>query len=175
MASSLKQTIEKQLKNNVPLSEIRQNLREKGYEIDQINKAIHDAIIDVDKKLPNIKMQSVILVTGVVVAITVGIYFFKSNAENAIELCRQYTEISGEISCQRAIQFTTGKYGGTVDEIVKVSNYRKLGSNESGKDAWRIELSFNSPVENNGKSYNNARVFIDRQNGDELSVTYRAE
>ena len=75
---TLKEFIKKQLKENVPLSEIKKDLQEKGYGIDVINKAVRESISGVGKRLPNATvMQIAILVVGVVIAISAGLYFGK--------------------------------------------------------------------------------------------------
>ncbi|MBI2005173.1 MAG: hypothetical protein HYS80_00215 [Candidatus Aenigmarchaeota archaeon] len=148
MPSSIKKFIQQQLKENVPLAEIKRDLKEKGYDILQINKAVREAISGVDKKLSNITILQIgILVVGVVIVMGVGVYLTNKTSEN-IEIPQPTGEVIPSLtrlspcdafptdlnSCQNAVTTVLSSYSGEVLNIIKES------------DSWKIDVLLFKPL-----------------------------
>ncbi|MBI1978480.1 MAG: hypothetical protein HYS62_00270 [Candidatus Aenigmarchaeota archaeon] len=119
MPSSMKQFILRKLKENVPLSEIRKDLKAKGYAIEQINKAVREAIGGMDKKISSGTMlQLAVIVVGVVIAVGVAVYFTYS-PKSVFSQCNIF---SNEIKiCENAVRSALEKYSGNLQSVDKRS------------------------------------------------------
>src|SRR3989338_9448724 len=104
--ASIKQFIMRRLKENVPLSEIRKDLKEKGYDLESINKAVRGAISGVNRKTSNATLLQIgILVVGVAIAIGVAVYL--TAGEKAIQSLEPIS--SEELDGGWRIETYTGK------------------------------------------------------------------
>ncbi len=135
---SMRQFIIRKLKENVPLSEIRKDLQEKGYGIEIINKAVREVISGVDKKLPRATVIQIgILVVGVALAIGVAVYLTGSRTTEVRTLltfttCESF--INDISSCQNAVITSLKSYPGEVLKITKQS------------DGWEIKIKLGNPL-----------------------------
>lgn len=142
MPNSLKEFIKKQLKENVPLSEIKKDLQEKGYALYEINKAVREAIAGIDKRISTLAIIQIgILVVGVLIAVGVGAYLTSSQVTE--ELCSKYTNVPNEVTCDEAVQLALSEYPGAVNSVNKVQISR---NNESYQDVWLIEIKFDTAI-----------------------------
>ncbi|MBI4010059.1 MAG: hypothetical protein HY361_02605 [Candidatus Aenigmarchaeota archaeon] len=166
---SLKKTIEKSLRENVPLSKIKRDLREGGYKSEDITKAVREVIAGIDNKSKTI--LPVLVVLSIILAVSI-VYFAYSPTQQYADMCSKFTKVEGEVSCEEAIDIVTSKYAGKVQEIFQGSNYRPANTTQEGKDIWRIEIKLDNPVEQKGDILNGVGVFLDRKTGEELRSRY---
>lgn len=138
MAGSLKNFIEKKLKENIPLSDIRKDLKEKGYDIQAVNNAVRDAISGLNKKAPPLpSIQIIVLVIGVIIAVGVGIYI-NLNVE------RNLCDGSEKISCEQAGKVALEAYPGKLSKIEKKEVIVPSSSFEGASeliDAWVVSVA----------------------------------
>ncbi len=116
---SLKRIIEKQLKENVPLSEIKRDLQMKGYDLESIDKNVRQVISKVDNKLQTHHLQIVVLIIGVAIAVGAGVYFYKgkiSETGTSSTFCKPFTS-TGTITCEKATELALSKYNGNIKNV----------------------------------------------------------
>lgn len=149
MPSSLKSLIARKLKENVPLSDIKKDFREKGYDVESINKAVREAIAGTDKKLPSMTIIQIgVLVVGVMIAIGVAIYV-NPDKPSGHNLCDKFSGYDYKISCNRAIELALGNTPGTVQNV-SIGSVRTLDVSTEPpsaivKDMWLIDVKLEKP------------------------------
>ncbi|MEM5803089.1 MAG: hypothetical protein QXO57_04005 [Candidatus Aenigmatarchaeota archaeon] len=166
MANSLRKLIEKQLKENVPLAEIKQGLKEKGYAIEEIDKAVHEAIAGTSKKFPIHTFQIIILVVGAAIAIVVGIYFTSGYKPSSSyqQFCKNFPKVSGEITCENAIQTVLNTHTG--DLLISKVNKTEIGFKNITTGEVRKQVYWDIYIQNsNGRG----RVIVSL-NGSEVRL-----
>lgn len=128
------------------------------------------------------KLLIIFLILGVISIVAIFFYINRplslpqnntSPTTAQLEICREFSEIPGEITCENAVQIAEGKYDGIVQSIAQGSKFRKKSDpNPEGKDIWIISILLNKPVSRNQQIVTKATVFLDRKTGEELKISY---
>lgn len=161
MANSIKQFIIRRLKENVPLSEIRDDLKEKGYDLESINRAVKDAISGIGKKTSNTALLQIgILVIGVALTIGIAIYLNVAKQPSIYFACNDFP--SKIQSCEKSIATAIENYPG---ELLKISRERMEFPDENNElvmhDVWFIVINLKEPSLFNDKNVNKLSVQVD--------------
>lgn len=164
MADSIKQFIIRRLKENVPLSEIRKDLKGKGYDSEAINKAVRNAISGVNRKTSNATLLQIgTLVVGVAIAIGVAVYLTGNKQPGIYSACNDFP--SRIPSCEKSITAALESYPG---EFLKISRERieVLGENNELviRDAWSIVIDLREPSRFNDRNVSRLAVQVDVDN-----------
>lgn len=169
MANSLRKFIEKRLEENVPLAEIKQDLKEKGYDIEEINRAVREVIRGIDKRFPVRVVPVAILVTGVVVmSIVIGLYFTESKTGLVTDVCANYKTDPNEIACKEAVRIVTQKHPGEVTFVNKNEVEIPYPPNPTPvkKTAWIVTVKLYQPIKYPGNiSIDELQAFVDVKDG----------
>lgn len=150
MPGSLKQFIARRLKENVPLAEIKQDLKEKGYDMEAINKAVREAIAGIDKKLPAITIvQLSVLVIGVVMAVGVAVYFTGNKTSAQYAFCNDFEGLDYKITCGRAVEIALANTPGTVQKV-SIDSVRTIDPSTEPPsritaDMWLVDVKLEKP------------------------------
>lgn len=135
MANALKQFIVRKLKQNVPLAEIKQQLKEKGYAIEEINKAVREAIAGMDKRIP-IHILIAVLFIGVV---AIGAWTYLTAKQT--NMCDNFG--SERNSCQQAVKVALETYQGSLFNVEKKEvplPPKTLESLSENRNVWVIKI-----------------------------------
>ena len=74
MTNSLKKIIEKRLKENVPLTYIKKDLKQRGYSSETINKAVREAILSVDHRVSKVINTLIGILVIVILVVVIAIF-----------------------------------------------------------------------------------------------------
>lgn len=151
MPNPLKQFINRRLKENVPLSNIKKDLQEKGYSIETINKTVREVISDVGSKLPSASaIQIGILVVGVVIAIGTAVYFTGVSREQSSSnvFCDAFKKTNYQISCNNAVTIALASVQGTVQNV-EIGSVQMFDTSEPPRkiatEMWLVDVRVNNP------------------------------
>lgn len=171
MASSLKQFIARRLKENVPLSEIKKDLREKGYDAEAVKKAVREAIDEVGRKLAAV--QVIALVVGVVIVIGIGVYLTKNETRESTivsestsieSMCKRYEVYNFTVSCTQAVSIALADRPGTAQNIsigpLLIVNFTTSPISRNYIDMWLVDIKLDNPIDWNGKEAKIMRIGV---------------
>ncbi len=187
MADSIRQFIARRLKENVPLSDIREDLKKKGYGIEAINKAVREAIGNVDKSLSSTAtVQIVVLIIGVAIAIGAGVYLtagYKTSQAtpvsdgSVVEACKSYPKVAYELPCEDAASLALEKYAGKIFGVAKAKYNFTLGEAPNlrleEKEVWFITIVLDKTLETNLVNTDFVNFVVDVKNKNLYTVTFR--
>lgn len=102
MTNSLKQYIKKKLKENIPVKEIIQELKEKGYSAYEIKNSLKEVAADIER--PPKKMFPIIFVGILIVAISIAVFYQFSTTKEKSSESRVSKEKDDKTLIQKFIQ-----------------------------------------------------------------------
>lgn len=164
MANTLKRYIQQKLSENIPLAQIKDELQKRGYSLNEVNKAVREAIGGMGKKLSNVTMIQIgILIIGVVIAVGVGVYL-TTGSKATKDLCGPFRSVEYEISCEsavsKALADSPGIFRGVSIGTLQIPDVSADTLQVVEKNLWLVDIELEKPYSYSGKETKLLRVGI---------------
>ena len=172
---NLNDWIKAQLKRGYKDKQIKQILASKGYppsavaQVDRVRYRASSVKIAPGNKIPKKTPYSLILILAVVVVVIGVVYFMggdkgdeeretetgesspptilQSEFKPVEELCKDYSVVENEISCENAVNTALETYPGEVYSINKTQIFPLQEGQDSTEKFWAVGINLDEPIE----------------------------
>lgn len=176
--------MQKRLKENVPLAQIRKEMRENGYDSDDIGRAVNDAISNAGKNFTHMTQFQIIVIAIGLVAVLGVIWQTSSRGNGTFEICNKF-DVQGSTNCNSAVRVAVKDYPGSVTNVefgkllysgdLVSKDYVDVKEGDVVRNTWFVDINLNDRIDIGFGTRKSALIAVDDVNQTTLIYQLRED